>query len=95
MTHHKNPELKRRLSSIEGHVKAISRMVDEERGYSEIVQQISAVRSALDGVTEVIVQDLLDYYVNQTTDIKGKEIAIEIRYSIKDFVNYKYRYKEE
>jgi CsoR family transcriptional regulator, copper-sensing transcriptional repressor len=54
-------------------------MVDEERGYSEIVQQISAVRSALDGVTEVIVQDLLEYYVSQTTDIKGKEIAREIK----------------
>ncbi len=79
MTHHKNPELKRRLSSIEGHVKAINRMVDEERGYSEMVQQISAVRYALDGVTEVIVQDLLEYYVSQITDIKGKEIAREIK----------------
>ena len=54
-------------------------MVDEEREYSEIVRQISAVRSALDGVTEVIVQDLLEYYVSQTTDIKGKEIAREIK----------------
>lgn len=79
MTHHKNPELKKRLASIEGHVKAISRMVDEERGYPEIVQQISAVRSALDGVTEVIVQDLLEYYVNNTTDTVGKKIAIEIK----------------
>ena len=79
MTHHKNPELKKRLASIEGHVKAISRMVDEERGYSELVQQISAVRSALDGVTEVIVQDLLEYYVNNTTDAVGKKIAIEVK----------------
>ncbi len=54
-------------------------MVDEERGYPEIVQQISAVRSALDGVTEVIVKDLLEYYVSTTTDILGKEIAIEIQ----------------
>ncbi len=42
-------------------------------------QQISAVRYALDGVTEVIVQDLLEYYVSQITDIKGKEIAREIK----------------
>ena len=79
MTHHKNPELKRRLASIEGHVRAISKMVDEERGYPEIVQQISAVRSAIDGVTEVIVQDLIEYYISQTTDKKGKEIAVEIK----------------
>jgi len=79
MTHHKNPELKRRLASIEGHIRAIGKMVDEERGYPEIVQQISAVRSAIDGVTEVIVRDLIEYYISQTTDIKGKEIAVEIK----------------
>ncbi len=79
MTHHKNPELKRRLASIEGHVRAISKMVDEERGYPEIVQQISAVRSAIDGVTEVIVRDLIEYYISQTNDNKGKEIAVEIK----------------
>lgn len=79
MTHHKNPELKRRLARIEGHVRAISKMVDEERSYPEIVQQVSAVRSALDGVTEVIVQDLLDYYVSQTANETGKDIAKEIK----------------
>jgi len=79
MTHHKNPELKKRLASIEGHVKAISRMIDEERGYPEIVQQISAVRPALDGVTGVIIQDLLENYVNKTSDIMGKEMATEIK----------------
>jgi len=79
MTHHKNPELKRRLASIEGHAKDINRMIDEERGYPEIVQQISAVRSALDGVTEVIVQDLVEYYVSKTNDSIGKEIAMEIK----------------
>ena len=79
MTHHKKPELKRRLARIEGHVRAINKMLDDERGYPEIVQQISAVRSALDGITGVIVQDLVDYYVSQTTDKVGKEIALEIK----------------
>jgi len=79
MTHHKNPELLKRLASIEGHVKAIKKMVEQERGYPEIVQQVTAVRSALDGVTEVIVQDLLEYYVNNTTDAVGKKIAIEVK----------------
>jgi len=79
MTHHKNPELLKRLASIEGHVKAIKKMVEQERRYPEIVQQVTAVRSALDGVTEVIVQDLLEYYVNNTTDAVGKKIAIEVK----------------
>jgi len=79
MTHHKNPELIKRLASNEGHVKAIRKMVEQERGYPEIVQQMSAVRSALDGVTEVIVEDLLEYYINNTTDVVGKKIAIEVK----------------
>ena len=37
------------------------------------------MRSALDGVIEAIVQDLLEYYVSKTTDTVDKEIAIEIK----------------
>jgi CsoR family transcriptional regulator, copper-sensing transcriptional repressor len=79
MTHHKRPELARRLARIEGHVKGIRKMVDEDKSYADIVQQISAVRAALDSVIEVMVQDLVEYYVNQTADNKGKNIAIELK----------------
>jgi DNA-binding FrmR family transcriptional regulator len=41
---------KKRLARIEGHVKGIKKMIDEEdKSYADIVQQISAVRAALDG----------------------------------------------
>ena len=33
----------------------------------------------LDGVVEVIVQDLVEHYVSQSTDYKGKKVAIEIK----------------
>ncbi|MDE2588671.1 MAG: metal-sensing transcriptional repressor, partial [Patescibacteria group bacterium] len=33
MTHHKLPEVKKRLARIEGHVKGISKMIDEGKGY--------------------------------------------------------------
>ena len=79
MTHHRRPELARRLARIEGHIKGIRKMVDEDESYADIVQQISAVRAALDGATEVIIQDLVEYYVSQATDTKGKNAAIELR----------------
>jgi DNA-binding FrmR family transcriptional regulator len=75
MTHHKKPEISKRLARIEGHVRGIHRMVDEDKGYPDIVQQISAVRAALDGVVEVMVQDLVEHYVSQTRDEKGKKVA--------------------
>ena len=35
-------------------------MVQDERGYPEVVHQVSAVRASLDGVIEVIVDDLVE-----------------------------------
>lgn len=69
----------KRLARIEGHVKGIRKMIDEDKSYADIVQQISAVRAALDGVIEVMVQDLVEYYVSQTADSKGKNVAIELK----------------
>lgn len=79
MTHHKRPELLKRLARIEGHVRGIRRMIDEDKSYPEVVQQISAVRAALDSVVEVMVQDLAEHYINQSRDEKGKSIAIELK----------------
>lgn len=79
MTHHKKLEISKRLARIEGHVRGIQRMVDEDKGYPDIVQQISAVRAALDGVVEVMVQDLVEHYVSQSRDEKGKKVAIELK----------------
>jgi DNA-binding FrmR family transcriptional regulator len=79
MTHHKKPELTRRMARIEGHVRGIRKMIEDDKGYPEIARQVSAVRAALDGVTQVIIQDLVEYYVSQTTDSKGKNVAIELK----------------
>jgi DNA-binding FrmR family transcriptional regulator len=79
MTHHKKPELARRMARIEGHIRGIRKMIEEDKGYPDIVQQVSAVRAALDGVTQVIIDDLVEYYVSQSTNSKGKNAAIELK----------------
>ena len=45
------PQLTRRLKRIEGQIRGIDRMVEEDRYCVDILTQISAVRSALDAVT--------------------------------------------
>ncbi len=50
---------------MEGHIRAVTKMLDDERSYSEIVHQISAVKSSLDGVIELIVDDLVEDCVAQ------------------------------
>ena len=49
--------MKRRLGRIEGQVRGISRMVEEDRYCIDIITQISAVRAALRRVEEAILKD--------------------------------------
>ena len=60
MATHKRDDVARRVARIHGHVHAINEMLDDGRSYSEVVHQIVAVRSALDSVIQVIVDDLVE-----------------------------------
>lgn len=40
-------EVKRRLKSVEGHIRGIMRMVDEDRSCLAVIQQIQAVQGSL------------------------------------------------
>ncbi len=80
MSRHRRPEVEDRLARIEGHVRAIRKMLQEERTYPEIVHQVAAVRASLDGVIEVIVDDLVEECVS--TSKKGgpvSETVLELR----------------
>lgn len=46
-----------RLKRIEGQVRGIETMVEEERDCREIIQQLTAVRSAVNGATLAFLQD--------------------------------------
>ncbi len=78
MTHHKLPEVSVRMARIEGHVKGIRKMIDENKGYSDIIHQIIAVRAALDGVVGIIVEDLIEH-VSESPNAKRKEAVTELK----------------
>ena len=46
-----------RLSRIEGQVRGISKMIDEDRYCIDVMTQIRAVRSALRGVEDAVLKD--------------------------------------
>ena len=48
---------RRRLNRIEGQVRGLARMVDDDRYCIDIITQISAVRAALDRVEEEVLRD--------------------------------------
>ena len=55
----------KRLSRIEGQVRGLSKMVNEERYCIDIVTQISAVRAALRRVEEEVLKDHVAHCVEQ------------------------------
>ena len=55
--HDDKPELRSRLHRIEGQVRGIERMVDEDRYCIDLLTQLAAVRTALDSLAFRILDD--------------------------------------
>jgi DNA-binding FrmR family transcriptional regulator len=52
-----------RLARIIGHLESIRRMVEEGRDCSEVLVQLAAVKSAVNGAGRVIVKDHLEHCI--------------------------------
>jgi DNA-binding FrmR family transcriptional regulator len=55
--------VKKRLGRIEGQVRGLSRMVEEDRYCIDVVTQVSAVRAALRRVEEEVLRDHVSHCV--------------------------------
>jgi DNA-binding FrmR family transcriptional regulator len=70
----------KRLSRIEGQVRGLSRMVEEDRYCIDIVTQLSAVRAALRRVEQEVLRDHLGHCVKhamRSDDRADQERKIE------------------
>jgi CsoR family transcriptional regulator, copper-sensing transcriptional repressor len=65
--------LAKRLSRIEGQVRGLRRMVDEEAYCIDVLTQISAVERALDGVALKLLSDHTDHCVRDAVTLGGTE----------------------
>jgi DNA-binding FrmR family transcriptional regulator len=71
----------KRLRIIEGQVRGIQKMVEEEKYCIDILTQISAVRAALNKVGNVILRRHLDHCVSdalRNDGLQGKELIDEL-----------------
>ena len=71
---------RQRLNRIEGQVRGLARMVDEDRYCIDIVTQIAAVRAALRRVEEVVLEDHMGHCIQHamasgSTKEKADKIA--------------------
>jgi CsoR family transcriptional regulator, copper-sensing transcriptional repressor len=54
---HKNPKILTRLSRIEGQVRGVARMIEEERYCIDVLTQLQAIKAALRKVEEDVLKD--------------------------------------
>lgn len=58
---HKNREnVISRLAKIEGHIRGIKNMAEQDKSCEELLHQVSAVKAAMDKVGKLILKDHLD-----------------------------------
>ncbi len=62
-----------RLKTIEGHLRGITRMVEEDAYCIDVIRQIQAVEAALNKVSSVILEDHLNSCV--ITAIQGEDAS--------------------
>ena len=55
--------VRKRLNRVEGQVRGLSRMVDEDRYCIDLVTQIAAVRAALRKIEEMVLKDHVGHCV--------------------------------
>jgi DNA-binding FrmR family transcriptional regulator len=67
-----------RLKRIEGQLRGILRMMDEEQDCKAVINQLSAVRSAVDRTIGVVVTDnLLDCMVKEDIENLEKDVMVK------------------
>ena len=74
-------DIKNRLKRIEGQVKAVLRMMEEEKDCKEVVTQMSAARNALDRAIAVVVSTNLEQCVREQID-KGEDTRAQIEEAV-------------
>ena len=62
--HHENTKaVVNRISRVSGHMEAVKKMVIEGRDCSEVLIQLSAIRSAINHIGQIILQDHIDHCI--------------------------------
>lgn len=86
---HKHTQTKavlNRMSRIIGHMEAVKKMVEDGRDCTDVLIQLSAVRSALNGVGRVILKDHVDHCIVDAAASGDMEALEKLDKAIEQFV---------
>ena len=79
-------DLIHRLNRIEGQVRGIKRMVEDGRDCSEVLIQLSAVKSAINNTGKIILQDHIEHCIVDAVEHGDREAIKELEKAIDRFM---------
>lgn len=74
--HKKREDVIKRLARIEGHLRGVRRMVEEDKSCPEVLLQLAAVRAALDKVGRIVFEDHVETCVSKAIKEGAGESAV-------------------
>lgn len=85
-THEHTKAVLNRLSRAIGHMESIKRMVESGRDCSEVLIQLSAVKSAINNTGKIILQDHIEHCIVDAVEHGDKEAIKELEKAIDRFI---------
>jgi CsoR family transcriptional regulator, copper-sensing transcriptional repressor len=87
-SHPQRESVLKRLARIEGHVRAVKRMVEEDTACPDVLVQIAAVRAALNGVGRLILEDHMQgCMIKAAQDGDFEDAFRDLKKSLDQFIN--------
>jgi len=85
--HENRDKVLKRLARIEGHVRGIKRMLEEDAECPDVLVQIAAVRAALNNVGQIILEDhLRSCMVRAVSDGEFDDAMRDLKISLYRFI---------
>lgn len=75
-----------RLSRIEGQVRGVRRMIEQERGCMDVVRQLAAMRAALGKVAAAVIAENLEECVRRSATEGGDAELRQAKQALLEFV---------
>ena len=85
--HGRREDVVKRLARIEGHVRGIRRMVEENKECPDILLQLAAVREAVNKVGRIVLEDHVEICIAQAVkEGKGDRAMLELKDALVKFI---------
>lgn len=85
-SHTETKKIINRLSRAIGHMESIKKMVEDGRDCTEVLIQIAAVKSAINNIGKLVLQDHIEHCVADAVQTGDKQVLQDLSVAIDRFM---------